>query len=56
MESAELFTLAAKYGAEALAILTVSDHLVTGEATPAEEREKRFRTMVEIGLETLLAK
>jgi len=56
MESAELFTLAAKYGVEALAILTVSDHLITGEATPADEREKRFKTMVEIGLETLLAK
>ena len=55
MESAELYTLAAKYGAEALAILTVSDHLVTGEATPSAERETRFRAMVEVGLKTVLA-
>ncbi|MEI6874469.1 MAG: purine-nucleoside phosphorylase [Spirochaetota bacterium] len=55
MESAELYTLAAKYGAEALAILTVSDHLVTHEATPASERETRFRSMVEVGLKTVLA-
>ncbi|MGO8692719.1 MAG: purine-nucleoside phosphorylase [Rectinemataceae bacterium] len=54
METAELYTLAAKYGVDALAILTVSDHLVTGEDTPAEEREKRFRTMVEIGLDAVL--
>ena len=55
MESAELYTLAAKYGAEALAILTVSDHLVTGESTPSAERETRFRAMVEVGLKTLLS-
>jgi len=55
MESAELYTLAAKFGAEALAILTVSDHLVTGEATPASERETRFRAMAEVGLKAVLA-
>lgn len=53
MESAELYTLAAKFGAQALAVLTVSDHLVTGEATSSEEREKTFHTMVEIGLAAL---
>lgn len=55
MESAELYTLATKFGAEALAILTVSDHLVTGEATPAAERETRFKAMVEVGLAAVLA-
>jgi purine-nucleoside phosphorylase len=55
MESAELYTLAAKYGAEALAVLTVSDHLVTGEATPAAERETRFRSMAELGLKAVLS-
>ena len=55
MESAELYTLAAKFGAEALAILTVSDHLVSGEATPASERETRFKAMVEVGLKAVLS-
>jgi purine-nucleoside phosphorylase len=55
MESAELYTLAAKFGAEALAILTVSDHIVTGEATPPGERETRFRAMVEVGLKAALS-
>ncbi len=51
MESAELFTLAAKYGRQGLALLTVSDHIVTGEATTSEEREKTFTGMMEIALE-----
>jgi len=55
MEAAELYTLAAQYGAEAIAILTVSDHLITGEATTSEEREKSFRSMVEVGLGTVLS-
>ena len=54
METAELYTLAAKYNAEALAILTVSDHLVTGEATSSEERQTSFRTMVEIALNGII--
>lgn len=52
MEAAGLYTLAAKYGIQALAILTVSDHLVTGEATSAKEREQTFTNMMEIALET----
>ncbi len=56
METAELYTLAAKYGVEALAVLTVSDHLVTGEETTSAEREKSFRAMAEVGLAALLAK
>ena len=50
MEAAELYTLAARYGSRALAVLTVSDHLQTGEALPSEERERSFGEMVEIAL------
>lgn len=53
METAGLYTLAAKYGVEALTILTVSDSLVSSEATSSEEREKTFTQMVEIALGTL---
>jgi len=55
MEAAELYTLAAKYRAQALAILTVSDSLVSGEATNSDERERTFRAMAELGLETIIA-
>jgi len=55
METAELYTLAAKYGVEALAILTVSDHLVTGEATTSAERETSFKSMVEVGFAAALS-
>ena len=51
MEAAELYTLAARHKRRALAVLTVSDHLQTGEALPAEEREKSFGDMVEIALQ-----
>ena len=51
MEAAELYTLAARYQRRALAVLTVSDHLVTGEALPSADREKSFGDMVEIALE-----
>ncbi|MEQ9258452.1 MAG: purine-nucleoside phosphorylase [Roseovarius sp.] len=50
MEAAELYTLAARHGAQALAVLTVSDHLQTGAALPAREREQSFSDMVEIAL------
>ncbi|WML34847.1 purine-nucleoside phosphorylase [Clostridium sp. OS1-26] len=53
MEAAGLYTLAAKYGVDALTILTVSDHLITGELTTAEERQKTFTSMMEIALETI---
>jgi purine-nucleoside phosphorylase len=55
MECAELYTLAAKYGREALGILTVSDSLVTGEATSAEERQTTFTRMMEVALETAIS-
>ena len=51
MEAAELYTLAARYGARALAVLTVSDHLLTGESLATEERERGFSDMVQIALD-----
>jgi purine-nucleoside phosphorylase len=50
MEAAGLYTIAAKYKKKALAILTVSDSLVTGERTTAQEREATFEDMVKIAL------
>ena len=53
METTALYTLAAKYGREALTILTASDHILTGEKTSAQEREQTFLHMIEIALCTL---
>lgn len=50
METAELYTLASRYGARALAVLTISDHILKGEQTSPEEREKSFTNMIEIAL------
>lgn len=50
MEASALYTLAAKHGRKALAVCTVSDHVVSGEATSAHEREQTFGRMVEIAL------
>ena len=50
MEAAELYTLAARHDIRALAVLTVSDHLETGEELPPEDRERSFGDMVEIAL------
>jgi len=55
MEAAELYTLAARHNRRALAVLTVSDHLQTGEALPAQDRERSFGDMVEIALEAAFA-
>lgn len=55
MEAAELYTLAARYGRRALAVLTVSDHLLTGEALPSADRQSSFGDMVEIALEAAFA-
>lgn len=55
MEAAGLYGLAAEFGAKALAMLTVSDHVLTGEATTAEERQTTFNEMVEIALKTAIA-
>lgn len=54
METTALYTLAAKYDRQALAILTVSDHVITGEQTTAEERQTSFNKMMELALETAL--
>ncbi|WP_170578050.1 purine-nucleoside phosphorylase [Ruegeria arenilitoris] len=51
MEAAELYILAARHNCRALAVLTVSDHLLTGEALPSSERESSFGDMVEIALQ-----
>jgi purine-nucleoside phosphorylase len=51
MEAAELYALAARHRARALAVLTVSDHLLTHEALPAADRQTGFADMVEIALE-----
>lgn len=50
METAALYTLAARRGAHALSILTVSDNLVTGEQTTADERQTGFGDMVSLAL------
>lgn len=55
MEAAELYTVAARFGARALAVLTVSDHLLTHEALPSEDRERSFAEMVEIALSAAFA-
>jgi purine-nucleoside phosphorylase len=55
MEASGLYTLAASYGRRALAICTVSDHVVTGEETNAAEREQTFGAMVEIALAAAIA-
>lgn len=51
MEAAELYTVAARYGCRALAVLTVSDHLINGGHLDSAERESGFAEMVEIALE-----
>jgi purine-nucleoside phosphorylase len=55
MESAALYTLAARFRARALTLLTVSDHIKTGAHTTAQEREQTFAQMVEVALATVIA-
>lgn len=50
MESAALYTLGAKYGVNTLALLTVSDNLITGDKATSEERQTTFTQMIEIAL------
>ena len=52
MEANALYTLAARAGARALAICTVSDSLVTHESLPPSEREASFHEMIELALDT----
>ena len=51
MESAALYLTAAHAGKKALCLLTISDHLYTGESLSAEERQTSFREMMEVALE-----
>lgn len=52
MEAAGLYSLAAKHNRKALAILTISDHIFTGEETSSDERERAFTDMMIVALET----
>ena len=54
MEAAALYMNAAAAGKNALAICTVSDHLLTGEATTPEERQNSFTEMMEVALNTAI--
>jgi len=53
METAELYTLAARFNVQALTIMTVSDSLITHEKTSAEERQTSFDSMIKIALEII---
>jgi purine-nucleoside phosphorylase len=55
MESAAIYTIAARYGAKALTILTVSDHIRRGDKMDSAQREQGFGEMVQIGLDTAIA-
>jgi purine-nucleoside phosphorylase len=55
MEASALYTLAAKHGARALSICTVSDSLVTGEETSSQERERTFASAAQLALDTVNA-
>ena len=54
MEAAGIYGVAAEYGARALTICTVSDHIRTHEQTSAEERQLTFNEMIKVALETVL--
>ncbi|MFO7299154.1 MAG: purine-nucleoside phosphorylase, partial [Actinomycetes bacterium] len=54
MEAAGLYGVAAEHGGRALTIVTVSDHIRTGEQTTSEERERTFTDMVEVALGAIL--
>lgn len=54
MEAAVLYYVAAKYHVKALSLMTVSDHMLTGEETTSEERQKTFDDMMVVALETLI--
>ncbi|WLR41365.1 purine-nucleoside phosphorylase [Bacillus carboniphilus] len=55
METTALYTLAAKYDRKALSILTVSDHILTGEETTSEERQTTFNDMIKVALEAAIS-
>lgn len=53
MEAAGLYGVAAEYGANALAVMTVSDHILRGEALDADARQNTFNEMIEISLQAI---
>ena len=53
METCELYTLAARHGKDALTLMTVSDHLVSGERCTTEERQTSFGDMIKLALEII---
>ncbi len=56
MEASALYTLCAKSGVRALAILTASDDILTGEQASSEQREQSLNQMIELALETAIDK
>lgn len=54
METTALYSIAQRFNCRALAVLTVSDHLITGEETTAEERQTTFNDMIEVALDTAI--
>lgn len=56
METSALYTLASKFERNALSILTVSDHILTGEETSSEERQTTFNDMIEVALDAAIMK
>jgi len=55
MEAAGLYGVAAEYGARALALLTVSDHIRRDEHLSTEERRQSFAAMIQVALDTAIA-
>ena len=55
MEAAALYMNAARYGKRGLCICTISDHVLTGEQTTAEERQNSFTTMMRVALDVAVA-
>ncbi len=56
METAALYTIAAKFNCRALSVLTVSDHILTGEETSSEERQTTFNDMIVVALDAAISK
>ncbi|SDY49836.1 purine-nucleoside phosphorylase [Evansella caseinilytica] len=54
METSALYTIAARFNVNALSVLTVSDHLLTGEETSSQERQETFNEMVEVALNSIV--
>jgi len=54
MEAAGLYGVAAEFGAKALCVCTVSDHIRTGEKTSSDERQTTFNEMIEMTLEAAI--